>query len=133
MGVRRTVAGRPQAVHEARVERGGGEAGGGDEEQVAHLGRRDAGPRQRAPQRLLPELQPDPDEGVVPLAEPGQPGVGLERQRQVAGAHQGGLVDLPEPGLVEVLAGPGRLQGRGERLLVVAVGRQGAADGEDGR
>ncbi len=131
---RRPLHGRLQAepVHEPRIDGGRRDAGHGDEEEVIDVARRESGPRERVQHRLGAQLLRDLDEGVVRLLKGVEPGVGVERQGEVAPGHLHGAVQVLQTLDVEVLLGPQAAQRPDELLLVEVVPRQGAPDGADG-
>src|SRR5438309_1575257 len=93
--------------------------------------RHQTGPVQAVEERLGAEIGGVLDEGLVGGGEGGQLGVGLERQRQVAAAHQRVAVDARQPANAVRARLPETLQRGDQRFLIVVVRGQRASDRGD--
>ena len=120
-----------EAVDQARVETGRGDAGDARAPERVHVANPEPGPGQRVLDRGGADVGPHPDPGVVRLGEARQTGVGLHRQREVPAADARVPVQFLDAGHVVVAGRPRVTKRRDERLLVDVVRGEGAADGRD--
>ena len=109
------VLAQADGVGDPGVDRGGGQAGDGGRHDDVDVVRLEPGGVERGEQRLAREVDRDPEELVVGLAEVVQRRVALQRQREVAGADAGVAVHAVQGG--DLVAGdPDRGRERGRDL-----------------
>ena len=125
------VSGKGQAVDEAGVDGGAGDAGDGGEEDGGDVGCGDAGALEGADDGALGEREGGGDPGVVGGAEAYEGGVGLEREDCVAEFDATVGVNAGEEAWFGELVLPAVDECLGDLGLWVAVGRIGRGDGRD--
>ena len=129
MGVRLTRERQAQAVHQAGVDRGGGDAGDGDEDQGVDVAGGEPGLGEAVQHGAGADLLGDADPGVVRLAPGGERVVLVDRQGEMAAAHQDVPVQALQSVEIEVAVRPALPESREKRLLIVVVGRERPPDG----
>ena len=123
------VVAQPDPRGHPGLQRRHGQAGDGGRDDEVDVRRDQTGLRQCLLDRGRPELDRDPDELVVRLAEVGEGGVPLEREGEVAVAHPRVGVQPLEHGPVHAVRAEHLREGLRDRVLLVAMGWQGADDG----